>query len=62
MTGKREYIINYIESRRGSVTFGDLVKNKGIGTGMLNVDGMPKLTNVLHIKGMEANFISISLL
>lgn len=60
VTGNEEYITDYVESRRGIVTFGDGVKKKVVGMGTLNVEGMPKLKNVLHIEGMKANLISIS--
>lgn len=46
MTGKKEYMTEYIENRTGSVTFGDGFKNKAIGIGTLNIEGMPKLKNV----------------
>lgn len=36
------------------------MKNKVIGRGTLNVEGMCKLQNVLlHVEGMKANLISI---
>lgn len=60
MTEKREYLTDHVESRRRSVTFNDGVKNKGIERGTLNVKWMPKFKNVLHIKGMKENSISIS--
>lgn len=60
MTGNKEYLTDCIKSRRGSVTFRDGAKNKVIGMGILNIEGMPKLKNLLHIEGMKANLISIS--
>ena len=42
------------------VTYGDGVKGRVLGKGTLNVDGMPKLTNVLLVEGLKANLISIS--
>lgn len=60
MTGNREYLTDYSGSRRGSVTFCDRVKNKVMGRGTLDIEGMSKLTNVLHVEGMKANLISIS--
>lgn len=36
------------------------MKNKIVGIVTLNVEGMHKLKNVLHVEGMKANLISIS--
>lgn len=44
ITGSREYLIDYVESRRGSVTYGDRVKNKVMERDILNIEGIPKLT------------------
>lgn len=41
MSGKKEYLTDYIESRLGTITFGDGVKNKVVGYDTLNVEGMP---------------------
>lgn len=60
MTSNKEYITDYIESQKGSATFGDGAKNKVVGMGTLNVVGMPKFKNVLHIEEMKANLIIIS--
>lgn len=51
---------DYVQSRRGNVTFGDEMKNKVVIIGTLNVEGMPKLKNVLHVEGMKANLITVS--
>lgn len=60
MTGNKEYLTDYIKSRRESVTFVDGVKNKVVGMGTLNIEGMPKPKNVLHVEGMKVNLIIIS--
>lgn len=60
MTGNKKYLSDYIESRKGSVNFGEREKNKVVGIGIVNVEGMPKLKNVLHIERMKTNLINIS--
>jgi hypothetical protein len=42
------------------VTFGDGVKGKIMGVGKLISNSLPKLDNVLFVKGLKANLISIS--
>ncbi|CAM8966101.1 unnamed protein product [Rhodiola kirilowii] len=61
MTGNSEFLTN-IEECKGSsnVTFGDGVESKVIGKGILNVQGLPRLKEVLLVKGLQANLISIS--
>lgn len=60
MTGNKEYPSDYFESRKGSVNFGDGEKNKVVGIGIVNVEGIPKLKNVLHIERMKTNLINMS--
>jgi hypothetical protein len=42
------------------VTFGDGAKGKIVGVGNLTSEGLPRLNNVLLVKGLTANLISIS--
>ena len=42
------------------VTFGDGAKGKIVGVGNLVSEGLPRLDNVLLVKGLTANLISIS--
>jgi len=42
------------------VTFGDGVKGRVLRKGVLDVDGFPRLKNVLLVEGLKANLISIS--
>ncbi|XP_057790804.1 uncharacterized protein LOC131007909 [Salvia miltiorrhiza] len=60
MTGEEKHLedIHIISEER--VTFGDGVQAKVVGTGTLNVPGMPKLKNVMLVEGLKANLISIS--
>ncbi|XP_073271383.1 uncharacterized protein [Primulina huaijiensis] len=60
MTGSREYLIDYVEQKCGRVTYGGGAKGKIVGKGTLNVEGLPKLHNVLHVEGLNSNLISIS--
>ncbi|XP_073304543.1 uncharacterized protein [Primulina huaijiensis] len=60
MTGSREYLVDYIEQKCGRVTYGGGAKGNIVGKGTLNVEGLPKLHNVLHVDGLTSNLISIS--
>ncbi|XP_073277698.1 uncharacterized protein [Primulina huaijiensis] len=60
MTGSREYLIDYVDQKCGRVTYGGGAKGKIVGKGTLNVEGLPKLHNVLHVEGLNSNLISIS--
>ncbi|XP_024019817.1 uncharacterized protein LOC112091153 [Morus notabilis] len=60
MTGERSLLKNFKSLTDGHVTFGDGVKGRVLGRGTLDVDGLPKLKNVLLVKGLKANLISIS--
>ncbi|XP_073290686.1 uncharacterized protein [Primulina huaijiensis] len=60
MTGSREYLIDYVDQKGGRVTYGGGAKGKIVGKGTLNVEGLPKLHNVLHVEGLNSNLISIS--
>ena len=60
MTGERSFLTNFQSSTDGHVTFGDGAKGRVLGRGTLNVDGLPKLKNVLFVEGLKANLISIS--
>ncbi|XP_073057342.1 uncharacterized protein [Primulina eburnea] len=60
MTGSREHLIDYVEQNCGRVTYGGGAKGKVVGKGTLNVEGLSKLHNVLHVEGLNSNLISIS--
>ncbi|XP_075504392.1 uncharacterized protein LOC142541819 [Primulina tabacum] len=60
MIGSREYLIDYVEQKYGRVTYGGGAKRKIVGKGTLNIEGLPKLHNVLHVEGLNSNLISIS--
>ncbi|XP_073057425.1 uncharacterized protein [Primulina eburnea] len=60
MTGSKEHLIEYVEQKCGRVTYGGGAKGRIVGKGTLNVEGLPKLHNVLHVEGLNSNLISIS--
>ncbi|KAG9445159.1 hypothetical protein H6P81_016499 [Aristolochia fimbriata] len=60
MIGSTEFLTNLHKENGGQVTFGDGAKGSVVGRGDLNVQGLPKLKNVLLVDGLKANLISIS--
>ncbi|XP_073120987.1 uncharacterized protein [Henckelia pumila] len=60
MTGLKKYLSDYVEQDKGKVTYGGGANGKIVGQGTLNIEGLPKLHNVLHVEGLNANLISIS--
>ncbi|XP_060965320.1 uncharacterized protein LOC133034284 [Cannabis sativa] len=59
MTGNKKLLVNYKDEKWGSVTFGDGNKGQIAGRGDVNVNGVAQLTNVLYVRGLKANLISI---
>ncbi|MCH79439.1 gag-protease polyprotein [Trifolium medium] len=60
MTGVGEYLKNVKPHSTSYVTFGDEAKGQILGSGCLVNNGLPKLDNVLLVRGLKANLISIS--
>ena len=60
MTGDKSLFSEFTEYLGGEVTFGDGVKSKVVGKGKIEMTGFPVLNNVLYVKGLKANLISIS--
>ena len=60
MTGMDNFLGNVRPYAKSYVTFGDGAKGKIVGIGDLVSEGSPRLNNVLLVKGMAANLISIS--
>ena len=60
MTGNKCLLNNVLPFNMDCVTFGDRAKGSFLGSGSLNVLGMLKLRDVLLVKGLKANLISIS--
>ncbi|KAM6553934.1 hypothetical protein CsatB_014696 [Cannabis sativa] len=59
MTGNKKLLVNFKDEKGGSVTFGDGNKGQIAGRGDVNVNGAAHLTNVLYVRGLKANLISI---
>ncbi|XP_060960697.1 uncharacterized protein LOC133031254 [Cannabis sativa] len=59
MTGNKKLLVNFKDEKGGSVTFGDGNKGQIAGRGDVNVNGAAQLTNVLYVRGLKANLISI---
>ena len=60
MAGDRSVLIYYQEVGLENITFVDNVKGLVLGKRTLNVEGFPKLDNVLHVEDLKDNFHSIS--
>ncbi|WJX28775.1 hypothetical protein P8452_17454 [Trifolium repens] len=60
MIGVEKYLINMRPYKSSFVTFGDGAKGEILGIGDLINHGLPNLENVLLVKGLTANLISIS--
>ncbi|XP_073129647.1 uncharacterized protein [Henckelia pumila] len=53
LTGLKKYLSDYVEQDKGKVKYGRGVNGKIVGKGTLNVEGLPKLHNVLHVEGLN---------
>ena len=60
MTGDETKLLNKTRFAGGKVVFGDGVSSQIIGKGTLKEEGMAVLENVLLVKGLKANLLSIS--
>ena len=60
MTGDKSLFKSLKEKEDGYVTFGDGSHSQVLRKGMIEILGLPLLTNVLYIKGLKANFLSIT--
>jgi hypothetical protein len=60
MTGEEKFVKDIKSYTSKYVTFGDGTKGQIIGVGKLINNSLPKLDNVLFVKGIKANLISIS--
>ncbi|MCH84707.1 gag-pol polyprotein, partial [Trifolium medium] len=60
MTGVDKILVNLKSYSTSFVTFGDGAKGEIVGIGKLINSDLPKLDNVLLVKGLTANLISIS--
>lgn len=60
MTRNKYCFSNFEVVTNGFVTFGDGFKRKICGKGTVTIQGLTTLQNVLYVKGLKANLISIS--
>jgi len=60
MIGVVKFLKNGRPYAKSYVTFGDGAKGKIVGIGNLVSEGSPRLDNVLVVKGLAENLISIS--
>ncbi|XP_062088723.1 uncharacterized protein LOC133795284 [Humulus lupulus] len=60
MTGNKLLLNNYKEGTEGLVTFGDGNKGAILGRGDLMLKNLPVVKDVLYVKGLKANLLSIS--
>lgn len=60
MTGNSDLITDLHPHDLSYVTFGDGAKGEIKGIGKLECPGAPKLDNILLVKGLTSNLISIS--
>lgn len=60
MTGNISLLINYSKGADGVVTFGDGNKGEIYGKCDLLIADLPPVKNVLFVKGLKANLLSIS--
>lgn len=60
MIGVYKFLENIRPCAKNYVTFGDGAKGKIVGIRNLVSEGSPRLDNVLLVKGLAANLISIS--
>ena len=60
MTGDESKLLNKTRFAVGKVIFGDGLSSQIIGKGTLQEDGLPIVENVLLVKGLKANLLSIS--
>ncbi|MCI63984.1 gag-pol polyprotein, partial [Trifolium medium] len=60
MIGVEKFLVDLKSYSTSFMTFGDGAKGEIKGVGKLVNSGLPKLDNVLLVKGLTANLISIS--
>lgn len=60
MTGNKDFLTNIKMGSSDRVKFADGVESRVLGSGTLNIPGMPPLKKVLYVEGLTSNLISIS--
>lgn len=59
MTGVKKYLLDINSYSSSFVTFGDGAKSEIKGIGKIGCTGLPRLDDVLLVKGLPANLINI---
>ena len=60
MTGNRSFFKVFESKKGGNVTFGDGSKSQIKRKGIISLPGLPDIANVLYVKGLKVNLLSIS--
>ena len=60
MTGDQSLFKFFKSKKGGNVTFGDGSKSQIKGKGIIFLPGLPNIANVLYVKGLRVNLLSIS--
>ena len=60
MIGDKSLFKSLKEKEDGYVAFGDGSHSQVLGKGTIDIPGFPLLTNVLYIKGLKSNLLSIT--
>ena len=60
MTGDKSLFKSLKEKEDVYVTFGDGSHSQVLGKGTIDIPGLPLLTDILYIKGLKANLLSIT--
>jgi len=60
MTGNKSLFKSLKEKEDGNVTFGVRSHSQVLRKGTIDIPGRPLLTDVLHIKGLKENLLSIN--
>ena len=60
MTGDRSLFKVFKSKKGGNITFGDGSKSQIKGKGIISLSRLPNIANVLYVKGLRVNLLSIS--
>ena len=60
MTGDRSLFKVFKSKKCDNITFGDGSKSHIKGKGIISLPGLPNIANVLYVKGLKVNLLSIS--
>ena len=60
MIGDKSLFKTFESKKGGNVTFGDGSKSQIKGKGIISLPGLPNIANVLYVKGLRVNLLSIS--